>query len=164
MANHWNLEGIPHKGWVLQAVYDVRGGGETEEEAHYETCMMCNNERIRYVHVVTHPGVEKDFKVGCICAEKMTGDYVNPKEREKDLKSRAGKRIQWLKKEWHINQNGNYYLMFEEHYLLVYRDKQTGKFKCRIGEVFGQKAFDTLEQAKNAVFTGIDFLKERAHW
>lgn len=164
MPNHWNIEGIPHKGWTLQEVYDARGEGQTEEEAKYETCMMCNNERIRYVHVVTHEKAEKEFKVGCICAEKMTGDYVNPKRHEKELKSRAGKRIQWLKKDWHINQNGNYYLIFEQHHLLIYRDKYTGKFKCKIGEVFGQKSFNSLEQAKNAIFTGINFLKEKDKW
>lgn len=164
MPNFWNIEGIPHKGWVLKEVYDVRADGRSPEETGYGTCMMCNNERIRYVHVVTHENVKEEFRVGCICAEKMTNDYVNPRRFEKELKSRAGKRIQWTKKDWNISQNGNHYLNFELHHLLIYRDKKTMKFKCKIGDVFGQKSFDTLEHAKNAIFTGIDFLKEKGKW
>jgi hypothetical protein len=164
MPNFWNIEGIPHKGWTLQDTYDVREDGQSEAETEYETCMMCNNERIRYVHVLTHKNVNKEFRVGRICAEKMTNDYVNPKRLEKELKSKAKKRIQWLKKDWNISQNGNYYLNYEQHHLLIYRDKKATKFKCKIGEVFGQKSFDTLEQAKSAIFTGINFLKEKEKW
>src|SRR5437868_6246740 len=82
MSNYWNIEGMPHKGWVLKDVFDVREDGQAVDETEYETCMMCNNERIRYVHVVTHPDVAEEFKVGCVCAEKMTNDYVNPKRIE----------------------------------------------------------------------------------
>jgi hypothetical protein len=164
MPNFWNIESIPHKGWTLRDVYDVRQDGQSEDETEYETCMMCNNERIRYVHVLTHENVNEEFRVGCICAEKMTNDYVNPKRLEKELKSNARKRVQWTKKDWNISQNGNYYLNYEQHHLLIYLDKKTNKFKCKIGDVFGQKSFDTLEQAKNAIFTGINFLKEKEKW
>ncbi|MEP7144796.1 MAG: hypothetical protein ABI707_18070 [Ferruginibacter sp.] len=164
MPNFWNIEGIPHKGWALKAVYDVREGGQSEDETAYETCMMCNNERIRYVHVLTHENVPHEFKVGCVCAEKMTNDYENPKRLENELRSNARKRIQWVKRIWNISANGNHYLNFELHHLLIYRDKKTNKFKCKIGEIFGQKSFDKLEQAKNAIFTGINYLKERQLW
>ncbi len=96
--NYWNQPGIPHKGWVLEDVIDVRENGETEWETDYESCMMCGNEKIRFVHIVSHPEVDDDFRVGCICAEKMTGDYVNPKEKEKQLRNRANRRGTWVKR------------------------------------------------------------------
>ena len=161
MANNWKIEGIPHKGWVLQEVYDVRAGGEAVGETQYETCMMCNNERIRYVHIVTHKDVKGPFETGCICAEKMTNDYENPRRLENDLKSEARKRSEWIKRLWNINQHGNHYYYFELHYLLIYKDKITGKCKCKIGDEFGRHSFNTIQQAKNALYTTIKILKER---
>jgi hypothetical protein len=65
--NYWNQTGIPHKGWDLYNVIDVRENGEEEWEANYETCMMCGKEKIRFVHLVSHPEVKNKFRVGCVC-------------------------------------------------------------------------------------------------
>jgi hypothetical protein len=100
MANYWNQEGVPHKGWSLDTVIDVREDGQEEWETDYESCMMCGNEKIRFVHIVSHPEINEEFRVGCICAEKMTGDYVNPKRREQDLQNRARRRANWSNKNW----------------------------------------------------------------
>lgn len=164
MGNNWNKPGIPHKGWQLVDVYDVRENGESVEETNYETCMMCNNERIRFVHVVTHYQIEGEFKVGCICAEKMTDDYINPKLLEHELKSRTTKRVNWTKKKWKSTQNGNYKLTFEGHALLIFTDNKTGKYKCKIDDQFGKKSFDTIAQAKMAVLKGIEYYKAKAEW
>ena len=164
MSNHWKQQGIPHKGWQLQDVIDVREDGQTEWETNYETCMMCGNEKIRYVHVVYHREINEEYRVGCVCAEKMTNDYVNPKLREKELRNRTNRRINWTKKPWKVNKNGNFYLKYEEHLLLIYRDKKTQKYKAKIGETFGTKSFDTVDRAKVAVFNGIEYFRTRGEW
>jgi hypothetical protein len=164
MSNYWKIQGIPHKGWVLEDVYDIREDGQSIDETDYETCMMCNNERIRYVHVVTHKEVEEEFKVGCVCAEKMTNDYVNPKQIENNLRNKANRRINWVKKAWKISKNGNHYLKVEEHHLLIYIDKKINKYKCKIDEQFGKKSFENIEQAKIAIFNGIEYYKEKGEW
>jgi hypothetical protein len=146
MANYWKQQGIPHKGWTLVDVIDVREDGQAEWETDYETCMMCGNEKIRYVHIVEHAEVGEEFRVGCTCAEKMTNDYLNPQRRERELR------------------NGNYFLNIEEHHLLIYRDKKTNKYKVKIGETFGKKTFDTLEKAKIAAFNGMEYLKDKGEW
>jgi hypothetical protein len=164
MRNSWDIPNIPHKGWSIVDVVDIREDGQNEDETDYQTCMMCNNDRIRYVHIVCHPNVETYYEVGCICAEKMTGDYVNPKQLEKRLKQRTARRINWVKKPWKRSEKGNYFLNFEEHQLLIFKDSETKKFKCKIGDVWGKKTFETIEQAKHAVFNGIDYLKEKGKW
>jgi len=164
MASRWNIPNIPHKGWTIVDVIDIRVDGQTEDETNYQTCMMCNNNRIRYVHIVSHSEVENDFEVGCVCAEKMTGDYVNPKHLEKKLRQRTARRINWIKKTWKLTENGNHTLIFEKHRLLIFKEKKTSKYKCKIGEVWGKKSFETIEQAKNAVYNGIDYLKEIDEW
>lgn len=164
MTNFWRQQDIPHKGWVLLDVIDVRQDGQSEWETDYETCMMCGNEKIRYVHTLEHSDVNKVFRVGCTCAEKMTNDYINPERRERELRNRASRRVNWTKKTWKRSKSGNYFLTMNEHHLLIYRDKRTKNYKVKIDEIFGKKTFDTLEKAKIAVFNGIEYLKEKEDW
>lgn len=164
MSSKWNIPNIPHKGWTLEDVYDVREDGQAAEDTDYETCMMCNNERIRFVHIVSHVDVSEDFKVGCVCAEKMTNDYLTPKRLEIALRNKASRRVNWIKKKWKESHNGNIYLNIEGHHLLIYQDKRTNKYKCKIKDTFGKKSFDTTEQAKIAIFNGIEYLKDHGEW
>ena len=99
MPYYWKIPGVPHKGWSLDDVIDIREDGQAKWETPYESCMMCGNEKIRFVHIVSHPEVDEDFRVGCVCAEKMTGDYINPERREKDLRNRASRRSNWMGKQ-----------------------------------------------------------------
>ncbi|NBA88907.1 hypothetical protein GVN16_24240 [Emticicia sp. CRIBPO] len=77
MANYWNRNSIPHKGWTLIDVIDIREEGQKESETEYETCMMCGNEKIRYVHIVENEEVGEVFRVGFNYSRKMTEDYAN---------------------------------------------------------------------------------------
>ena len=164
MVNYWKQPGIPRKGWTLLDVIDIREDGQSESDTDYETCMMCGNEKIRYVHVVEHSEVSSEFRVGCSCAEKMTEDYVNPARREKDIINRSSRLLKWTKKQWKKSKNGTYYLKIEERLLLIFQDKKTSKYKVKIGDTFGIKAFDKIEKAKVAVFKRIEFLKEKGRW
>jgi hypothetical protein len=164
MINHWKQQGVPHKGWTLTDVIDVREDGQSEYETDYETCMMCGNEKIRYVHLVTHEEISEEYRVGCVCAEKMTNDYINPKKREKELRNRTNRRVNLVKKDWRRSPNGNHYINYEKHHLLIYKDKKTNKYKVKVGEKFGNKTFNTLEQAKIAAFNGVEYFKEKGKW
>jgi hypothetical protein len=116
-VNLWNQPEVPHKGWKFVNVIDT----ETAEE----TCEMCGNERIRYVHIMSHPNYSGSLNVGCVCAEKMADDYVNPRKRERALRNAAAKRLRDKKREleenaehrqeilaarWKDSINGNPYL------------------------------------------------------
>ncbi|MBS1684406.1 MAG: hypothetical protein JSS76_06610 [Bacteroidetes bacterium] len=164
MSNQWKQKDIPHKGWNLIDVIDVREDGQEEWETDYETCMMCGNEKIRYVHIVTHEDVAEDFRVGCVCAEKMTSDYFTPKHREQALRNRASRRANWPKRKWKLSMKGAYYLKVEERIILIYRDKKSNKYKVKVGDTFGKKQFSTLDEAKIAAFNGMEYLKDRGEW
>ena len=62
MAN-WDVKGIPHKGWTLNNVVDVREDNQPKEETVYQTCEMCGNEKIRYVHILSHREVNFEISV-----------------------------------------------------------------------------------------------------
>lgn len=164
MSNYWKTPGVPHKGWILENVIDIRADGQSAEETEYETCMMCNNERIRFVYIISHKDFRKKLKVGCVCAEKMTNDYINPRNNEKKLKNRAQRLIAWLKKDWRKSKKGNLFLKVKGHFILIYKDPKTKKFKCKIDEQYGKKQFETIELAKVAAFNGIEYYKKNNNW
>ena len=164
MSNLWKQQGIPHKGWTLENVYDVREDGQSEDETSYETCMMCGHEKIRYVHVVSHPDYGDELLVGCQCAEKLTDDYINPQRREKELRNRTSQRSGFLKRRWKISAKGNEYLKIDNHHILILEDRKTHKFSVKIDDNWGKKHFETPEQAKNAAFKGIEYYKDKGEW
>lgn len=164
MPNFWNQQGVPRKGWILIDVIDVREEDQSEDETEYESCQMCGNEKIRFVHILSHVEVVEDVRVGCICAEKMTSDYVNPKKREKELRNRASRRTSWVKKEWKISKHNNYFLKIEGHLLIIFKNKINNKYKVKIDEKYGQKAFQDLKEAKVAAFNGVEYLKRKGLW
>ena len=51
--------------------------------------MMCGKEKIRFVHILEHNEVIEEFRVGCVCSEKMTDDYTNPMQLENDVRNKA---------------------------------------------------------------------------
>lgn len=164
MANFWNTPGVPHKGWSLIDVIDVREDWQSEEETDYKACMMCGNEKIRYVHLLEHPDIDEQFEVGCVCAEKMTNDYYNPLRREKELRNRTNRRNNWLKRDWRTSAKGNPFLKMDGHNIGIYYDKKTAQYKCRVDDIFGKKGYPTTREAKMALFKNVEYLKENGRW
>jgi len=151
IGNQWSSSGVPHKGWTCIDVIDLRANGEQPEDTDYATCQMCGNEKIRYVHVMQHPDYISELEVGCVCAEKMTDDYVGPKRWETKLRNRAARRTRWLKRTWRTSAKGNSFLNLEGYNLGVYPTK-TKRWGYKIGNRFGPRTYPTANEAKLALF------------
>jgi hypothetical protein len=164
MASLWNTPGIPHKGWTLTNVIDVREDGQSSDETDYEVCMMCGNERIRFVHIVEHPDISETYSVGCVCAEKMTDDYLNPQRRENDLRNKANRRNNWLTRAWKSSIKGNQFINMDGHNVGVFFDSKSKTYKCRVGNKFGSKGYNNIKEAKMALFKNVEYLKEHGGW
>ena len=109
----WSQHGVPHRGWSCIGTEDL---GEP-----LQTCMMCEHAEIRYVHVMEHPEYPETLEVGCVCAERMEHDYVNPRRRERELASEARRRHSWPKRRWRTSAKGNLYLNTDGFNLTVFR-------------------------------------------
>ncbi|MBO5376982.1 MAG: hypothetical protein J6A41_01185 [Ruminiclostridium sp.] len=120
----WNKEGIPHKGWKYVDVIDLGEGLLPGEQIEYESCEMCGQERIRYVHILSHPDVEDAIHVGCDCAAQMLNDYVNPTERERNLRNKLKRRENFMRREWTRKDNtGNYTLRYKGENITIVKSK-----------------------------------------
>lgn len=133
----WNKEGIPHKGWHCIDVEDLAELVDGTEEIPYEQCEMCGNERIRFVHLMQHPDYPHELRVGCVCAEKMSDDYVNPRKAEDTLRKRASRRKNFNNKEWRFNpEKQTYSKKYKGEYITIKKSRY-GNF----GIYFANKSF-----------------------
>lgn len=148
MSGLWDSPGTPHKGWVCVDVIDL----EPADENEYSTCEMCGKEHIRYVHIMVHDD-HAGLDVGCVCAEKMTGDYINPKKQEQRLRNRAARKTKWLKRKWRTSAKGNSFINAEGHNLIVFPNKfHASKWSFGIDGIFSNRKFDSEAEAKLAMF------------
>lgn len=149
MSHVWDQPNLPHKGWKSLDVVDLGANGDCE----YATCEMCGKERIRFVHTLYHPVEDRKLDVGCICAEKMTGDYSGPRDRERKLKNKASRKAKWLKRKWRVSWKGNEYLNVDGHNMGIFPDQyNSGYWKYRIGDRFSQRSYSSKNEAKLALF------------
>jgi hypothetical protein len=149
----WTKSKVPRKGWSCVDVIDIRPNDEPIPKDEYETCEMCGNHPIRYVHVMEHDEYEEPLNVGCVCAERMSDDYVNPKSREKRLKSRATRRRNWLSLKWKTSKKGNPYLKKDGMILTVFADQfRPGMWGYGVGGDFSVEKYDSQDAAKLALF------------
>lgn len=163
MSNLWNTPNIPHKGWACVDVFDVRADGAPVEETNYETCEMCGNERIRFVHLMRHQEHDGELRVGCVCAEKMSGDYQTPKRREKVLRSRADRRAKWLARKWRRSAKGNLWIKAGDYHVVVAAELgQLGKVRGFINNKRGRFLYESEDAARLALFDAIEKMKEIA--
>lgn len=157
----WDNAGFPHKGWTLIECIDLGADVSDDDEIEYETCEMCHNERIRYVHVLTHPDYPGEIRVGCDCACKLTEDYISHPENERRLKNKAARRRNFLKQEWGKNYKGNWVLRYKGEYItaikrngvygFAYHDNWVWQYNgCRITDL------NTLKLAAFEMFDSND--------
>jgi hypothetical protein len=159
--NRWDKSGIPHKGWQFKRIEDPGGEGDCDDIT-YEQCDMCGKEKIRYVHILGHPDYG-EIRVGCVCASKMLEDYVNPQQRENDLKNRLNRRRSFMKQNWkYKGSTGNYYLRYKGEYITIARSK----YGPGLGVIFrnqsvwkyNDKKINDLHTAKMTAFELFDAL------
>lgn len=158
--DRWNIHGYPTYGYTLQTVMDVRV--DDDSEPHYETCGFCGHERIRYVHVLTHPDLDRNLETGKVCSGKLIGDPEKADEMERAARSRSQKLKRWMERPLQITDSGNYYTKARGYHILIFDDRDTGYYKLKIGPVWGTKKYRTPDLALKAAFFGLEFV-ERIH-
>jgi hypothetical protein len=150
MRGRWNQLGIPHRGWACIDVHDL--GAPTG------TCEMCNREEIRFVHEIRHPDWENALNVGCVCVEKMSGDYVAPRRREAELRKRASRRARWLTRKWRVSEKGSEYLNVDGANITIFCYRcgpKKGLWGYKVDDSFSRRAFISAAAAKLAAFDAL---------
>ena len=155
----WSQAGVPHKGWVCVGIEDL---GEPNQ-----LCEMCESADVRYVHHMEHSQYQGTLSVGCVCAEHMEGDYVNPRLREKRIRNASRRRTTWAKRQWRTSLKGNSYLNTEGFNISVYRSKDGSRSwgisvsnRTTGQSQFSRRKYQSEEQAKAAALDALLWAKE----
>ena len=134
----WEREGIPHKGWKEIGIEDLGEDLEFGDDVEYEQCEMCGQEKIRYVHILQHSDFNGELRVGCVCAEHMTDDYINPQKSERELKNRLNRKKNFMRREWQERAQGKYVLRYKGENITIMKSKYGAGWGVLLG---GQSVF-----------------------
>lgn len=151
----WSQAGVPKKGWSCIGIEDL---GEPSAQ-----CEMCEDKKIRYVHLMEHPNYPEALECGCVCAGEMEEDYSGAQKREADVKNAARRRSRWLARKWKISQSGNHYVKTDGFHIVVFQ--KSGAWSGTITNLSTDKVtqsrrrYATQDRAKLATFDGMIWLK-----
>jgi hypothetical protein len=148
----WSTPKFPHRGWTFVDIIDLNPDEEPSENVNYESCEVCGQYPIRFVHTLDHDDWPEPVDVGCVCAEHLTEDYVNPRAHEKELRRRATSRSRWLRRRWRTSSRGNPYLNLKGHRMAVFPSYRTDGWSCSLDGTFGELVHPTIEAAKLSLF------------
>jgi hypothetical protein len=141
---------MPHRGWTCINVVDLNPDEEPMDEVEYETCEACGKHPIRFVHTISHPEF-RTLDVGRVCVEHLTGDYRNPRRRERELKNRAAARARWLRQPWRISAQGNEWRRVQCHHMVIFPDRDGPGWRCKFDDAYSKISFPTKDAAKLAI-------------
>tara|TARA_R110000868_G_scaffold73509_6_gene213123 strand:- start:2145 stop:2597 length:453 start_codon:yes stop_codon:yes gene_type:complete len=140
---YWDRKDVPHKGWMNIGCEDL--------ESATHICDMCGKEEIRYVHTMYHSEMEDYYKVGCVCAEKMTDDYNTAKHQLKQMK----KKNSWMTQHWNkIDLFGYEEKTFnsKDGRMTVGLFEVDDKIAVTIGRIILSTRFLTKQKAKEIIY------------
>jgi hypothetical protein len=141
--------GIPAKGWILNGVEYIMP--ETTDD--YASCEWCGNERIRYVHHLSHPDHFEELAVGCVCSGKLTGDLLAAKGAEKLTRSRSKRREAFPDRAWKTTRYGGLSITINGQRVTVARKSETYRIWIN-----GRKGSRTYCTSRAAMLAAFDYL------
>ena len=141
---------VPREDWRCMEVADLADRHGAPPEI---LCEMCGSSRIRFVHVMEHDNFDEALGVCIDCAEKMTGDTVNPERIERQVRRKASARDAWLAGHWYLSARDNLVTQVDGVNMGVFPVKfQNGMWSCRIDNKFFKGMYPSSDEAKHALF------------
>ncbi|MBO9100013.1 MULTISPECIES: hypothetical protein [unclassified Rhizobium] len=154
----WGQAGVPKKGWSCVNIEDL---GEPSTK-----CEMCEVMDIRYVHYMENDRYPDNLACGAICAGHMEENLALAEERDRSMKSNAGKRKRFPGlRAWRLSQNGNPTLKDGIFTVTVFKKGKYWKASVNNRSTdkvrYTRDIFETKEDAQRAAFDTLELVKKR---
>ena len=163
----WGDPTIPKHGWMCEEICDLAPDDGTPFEDYHAVCEMYERKRIRYQHHMIHPEWPGRIAAGVICAGKMENNKAAAKRREREARSRSGRRQRWSSlRAWKKSGTGNHHISRNRIHILVYR-KANQQWRIRVKceqtgvQQWGKKQFSTLKKAKLGSFDAYEYARDQ---
>lgn len=102
--------------------------GLIDGEDAYFKCELCGYENVRYIHVMEHDEYFEKLYVGCICAGVMEGDILAAEGRDRKMKNRSKRKMNFPNRKWKIARSGACYVKYRGQYVFI--NERNGKYNC----------------------------------
>lgn len=131
--------------WLLTGCFDNGSGSFT--------CQHCPKTGIRFEHEIKHKILGELLRVGCVCAERLTGDPQGPKLHEKALKGRL-RRLKVFLAHWRVSAKGNPFRKWDGVAIVLHRSGEKWTFSWDAGEGWKRdpRWFSSELEAQQAAF------------
>jgi len=131
--------------WLLKGCYDNGLGSFT--------CQHCPKTGIRFEHELQHKSTGELIRVGCVCAERLTGDFRGPKANEVALKGRLRK-LRVFIEHWRLSAKGNPFRKWDGIAIVLHRSGERWAFSWNEGRGWqrDQRWLKSELEAKKAAF------------
>lgn len=147
--------GAPLDGWECLTTYDVAEDADYDDAVLTE-CELCGCQRVRYVHVMRNPRYFEDVEVGCICAGIMEGNILAAKERERQLKNRAKRKLNFPNRKWKQTRTGGCFIRYRGKNVFINRH-DNGYYICNCnGETEWQYKRRPIKDFLSACYAAFD--------
>jgi hypothetical protein len=150
----WSTRGFPHRGWKCIRVVDLNPDKRPANEVAYMRCQACGQDPIRFVHMLVHDDWPEPVEVGRSCAARLTGDYVNSRRRESELRNRSKRRVaarrRWMGLPWRTSAHGNLWTKVKGHHVVIFRSRFSEGYSYGIDGQFHCGTFPTPRHAQLA--------------
>lgn len=113
------------------------------------------------IHVLSHSRYADEIRAGCVCAERMTDDYVTHRKRERQLLLKSKRRETFLEmKGWKVSRKGNLFknLPSGPHLVMFKVKRKESPTKVIIDGQMGKLTYANFDEALGKIF---DVLEHR---
>lgn len=133
-----------------------------DEEQPSFVCELCGCEKVRYVHVMEHEQYFEGIYVGCICAGVMEGNMIAARERDREMKNRAKRKLNFPRRKWRKTRMGSYFLNYRGRNVFI--DYNGKNYSCycngKRASQYKNKPIDNFISACYAAFDIADPISE----
>ena len=143
-------KGLPINGWRCVDWEDTK--------AATSTCQLCGFTKVRYLHHMFNEITGDSLNVGCYCAGGMENNLCAAKERERAGVNRVNRRERFFSKEWEFYEEDGEMIgrtTYKKRNLEIMEDFIDYCY-YRINHGYWYGPYDTLDEAKEALFTAQD--------
>ena len=144
----------PLSGWYCTEVMDM--------ESDNHQCELCDCKKVRFIHVMTHEEFYIPLHVGCICAGIMNGDIIAAKERDRKMKNRARRRLNFPKRKWKKVGAEAHILKYKGQMVWIRHNENVFKVSCNEAwtKQYKGKPINNFLSAVYAAFDLVDPIDE----
>lgn len=146
---------LPQEGWKYRYSVDLADESQCmdlSDESYMKTCEICKKNKVRFMHMISHPLIREWKNACCECAIKLLPHYFNPKLREEELSKKHELILLLIQHSiWDKSDNGNLVYKLKRGHITIL-PKNNGTFTVAYNNEY-HNGYENVQDAKWKAFS-----------